>query len=585
MATLEVNGKTVDAMPGDNLIQAARRAGVEIPFYCWHPDLTVVASCRMCLVEVGQRQDDGTVNFDQRLQPACQLPAKPGIIVRTDSEIVRKTQAMTLEQLLLNHPLDCSICDQAGECYLQDYSHKFGNEKSRLQEPKIQRKDKYHIGQQIALFTDRCVMCTRCVRFTREVSGGAELQIIQRGSTEEIDVFPGHGCNDKLAGNVVDLCPVGALCSKDFLYSKRVWWLKSQNSVCPGCSTGCSISIDQNEQQIYRLRPRENPLAQGHFMCDDGRFGFKYIHDERRLTQPLLRGIASEIIPRDVVCSRADDLSFDDKWPHTMDTLRRLLRERIGKTPERSIALFSPFMTVEEAFLLATFLRKISPRSNLAMGPIPVVGENDYYPKFPNGSSAPADKARFTIRSEKCPNRAGVAWVIDHFQRPGLGLDEVIVRAKRNEWDTAIMTGGYPETWVTADFNSAFQSVTLLVVQDIFPSLLSERAQIVIPGGSFAERNGSFVNHSGLVQAIRPAIRSPGQARPDGRIFWELAEREGLFDPVSVRREMAATIKAFARFANETLEPNGISLTDSVRLSETKAAVANGSSGSTGAGS
>ena len=163
-----------------------------------------------------------------------------GPVIRTDTEKVRASQAQQLEYLLLNHPLDCSICDQAGECYLQDYTYKFGNAHSRLHEPKVQRVDKYHIGDEIALFTDRCVMCTRCVRFTREYSGTSELQVISRGSVEEIDVFPGEPCNNKLAGNVVDLCPVGALCSKDFLYEQRVWWLKSKKSVCQDCSTGCS---------------------------------------------------------------------------------------------------------------------------------------------------------------------------------------------------------------------------------------------------------------------------------------------------------------------------------------------------------
>src|SRR5206468_4029803 len=143
-----------------------------------------------------------------------------------------------------------------------------------------------YIGDEITLFTDRCIMCSRCVRFTREISGTAELEIINRGNHAEIDIFPGHPCNNKLAGNVVDLCPVGALCSKDFLYKQRVWWLKSADSVCPDCSTGCSIKIDQNNETVYRLKPRSNPQAQGDFICDDGRFGWKYIHSDQRLKRP-----------------------------------------------------------------------------------------------------------------------------------------------------------------------------------------------------------------------------------------------------------------------------------------------------------
>ncbi|MGN6133490.1 MAG: 2Fe-2S iron-sulfur cluster-binding protein, partial [Aureliella sp.] len=203
MGTVLVNDIEVEVDPKDNLILAARRAGVEVPHYCWHQDLSVVASCRMCLVEVGEKKPDGSIVMQPKLIPGCQTLAKPGTVIRTDSDKVRASQAQQLEYLLLNHPLDCSICDQAGECYLQDYTYKFGNVHSRLQEPKVQRADKYHIGDQIALFTDRCVMCTRCVRFTREISGTSELHVISRGSVEEIEVFPDEPCNNKLAGNVV----------------------------------------------------------------------------------------------------------------------------------------------------------------------------------------------------------------------------------------------------------------------------------------------------------------------------------------------------------------------------------------------
>src|SRR5690349_7336568 len=290
MATVYVNDKPVDIGNDKlNLIQAALRGGVQIPYYCWHPALTVVASCRMCLVEVGERKPDGTVTMQPKVVPACQTPAKDGTIVITNSDKARHAQMQTLESLLLNHPLDCPVCDKAGECLLQDYSFGFGRSQSRMIDEKNQPPNKNHIGDQITLFTDRCIMCSRCVRFTREISGTAELQVINRGNHSEIDIFPDQPCNNKLAGNVVDLCPVGALCSKDFLYKQRVWWLRTANSVCPNCSTGCSVYVDECEDHVYRLRPRGNPLAQGSFMCDEGRFGWKYIHGEGRLTLPEQR--------------------------------------------------------------------------------------------------------------------------------------------------------------------------------------------------------------------------------------------------------------------------------------------------------
>src|SRR5216683_3524993 len=230
MAVVYVNNKPVDIGNEKlNLIQAALKGGVFIPHYCWHPALTVVASCRMCL-------------------------------------------------------------DKAGERLLQDFSYNYGRSQSRMIDEKNAPPNKPHLSDTITLFTDRCIMCSRCVRFTREVSGTAELQVVNRGDHSEIDIFPGQPCNNNLAGNVVDICPVGALCSKDFLYKQRVWYLKNTNSVCPDCSTGCSIHLDTNKNIVYRLRPRENPKAQGHFMCDLGRFGYHYVNSDKRIVRPEVRG-------------------------------------------------------------------------------------------------------------------------------------------------------------------------------------------------------------------------------------------------------------------------------------------------------
>src|SRR5438309_6574761 len=287
MATVYVNDKPIDI--GNerlNLIQAAAKGGVQVPYYCWHPALTVVASCRMCLVEVGERKPDGTVAMQPKVVPGCQTPARDGTVIVTNSDKARHAQAQTLESLLLNHPLDCPVCDKAGECLLQDFSYRYGRSQSRMVDEKNTPPNKPDIGAHIALFTDRCIMCSRCVRFTREISGTAELQVINRGEHAEIDIFPGEPVNNKLAGNVVDLCPVGALCSKDFLYTQRVWFLKSTNSVCPDCSTGCSVHVDHNKDIVYRLRPRENPQAQGHFMCDEGRFGYAYVNERARIELP-----------------------------------------------------------------------------------------------------------------------------------------------------------------------------------------------------------------------------------------------------------------------------------------------------------
>ncbi len=547
MATIIVNGKDLEI--GDqerlNLIQAAGRAGVEVPHYCWHPALTVVASCRMCLVEVGDKKPDGTVAMQPRVVPACQTPAKHGTVVVTNSKKAKDAQAATLEYLLLNHPLDCPVCDQAGECFLQDYSFKFGRGVSRLKEDKLLRPDKDHIGQNIALFTDRCVMCSRCVRFTREISGTAELQVINRGDHAEIDIFDGHACDNKLAGNVVDICPVGALCSKDFLYKQRVWFLQSKKSVCPNCSTGCSIHVDQNKNIVYRLRPRFNPQAQGHFMCDEGRFGYRYVNSRDRLTTPLARGENGQVpVPWDVVLAE----------------IRQELTEKAPELGPLMAAALSPWLTCEEAYLAAKFFKGLNEDVTVAMGPIPRVGEDDHYPKGPRGESPPAERVKFTIRAEKCPNRRGVEEIAKHFQTALMGFDALWEQITEGITRVLYLFGGYPFPWLTEEQAELLQKLDLLIVQDILPSPASALAKFVLPGGSFAEKDGTFVNHAGLAQAIHAAIRSPGEARPDGRILMELLGRRGLFHAATVRKEMAGEVGYFAKLP-DVMPEHGVFLT------------------------
>ncbi len=227
MPTVIVDGKEVEIGAGERLngIQVAQRAGVEVPHYCWHAGLSVVASCRMCLVETGKKDAaTGKIQMMPKLVPACQTPATDGTVFVTNSESVQKARAMVEEDLLLRHPVDCSICDKAGECSLQDYHFEYGREERRA-DVKPFHSRRRDLGDTITLFVDRCVMCTRCVRFTREITGTAELMVANRGAHEEIDVFPGFPLDNKMSGNVSDICPVGALGDLDFLYSQRVWFM------------------------------------------------------------------------------------------------------------------------------------------------------------------------------------------------------------------------------------------------------------------------------------------------------------------------------------------------------------------------
>lgn len=530
MATVHVNNKPVDI--GDdklNVIQAAQRGGTFIPHYCWHPALSVVASCRMCLVEVGERKPDGSVVMQPKVVPGCQTPVKDGTVIVTNSEKTRAAQMQTLEGLLLNHPLDCPVCDKAGECLLQDFSYRYGRAQSRMIDEKNQPPNKEHIGEQIKLFTDRCIMCSRCVRFTREISGTAELQIINRGSHSEIDVFPGEPCNNKLAGNVVDLCPVGALCSKDFLYKQRVWYLKSQPSVCADCSTGCSIHVDSNKDIVYRLRPRYNPQAQGHFMCDLGRFGYHYVNSAERLMQPVVRGAVVH------------------DWADAIANLRDDLIDAVSRDGSTVAAVLSPFLTCEEAFLLAKFFKGLSGEVRLALGPVPVLGEDDTYPKDRRGR--PVQPVKFTIHAEKCPNRKGVEEVIRHFQGDVTGFGDILKAVAAGQLQALYLAAGYPPrpgAWITEEQAAPLKRLELVVLQDIWPSPAVAAAHYVLPGATFAEKEGTFVNHAGLAQALQWAVSPPENCRADGQIALDLLERPGLVHAPSLRAELAAEVSYFA---------------------------------------
>lgn len=542
-----------------NCIQAAQQAGVFIPHYCWHEALSVVASCRMCLIEVGEWKD-GKVVMQPKVVPGCQTPVRDGMVIvtgeydRRDPALpalpydaaylqagppgtrAKKAQADTLEALLLNHPLDCPVCDKAGECLLQDFSFRYGRATSRMIDPKNTPPNKPHISSKITLFTDRCIMCTRCVRFTREISGTGELCVVRRGHHEEIDIFPGRPLENKLAGNVVDLCPVGALGSKDFLYKQRVWYLHTQASVCGLCSTGCSIYVDSNKDIVYRLRPRHNPQVNGHFMCDEGRYGYHFNQSSQRIRRASWQQRpAPESSP-----TQAGTRKWLP-WPRLVPQLRQAWQQGADNPHARLVLVLSPFLTVEEAYLLTVAVRTLTPQVQLALGPVPVVGEDDYYPKDVHGR--PIEPTKFVIRAEKCPNRQGVSAVLQHFSDRILTFAEVITQ----NWDALWFAGGYPDVTAVDQAWSATQSPPpLLVVQDLFPSRWTQAATFVLPATSPFEKEGTFINHSGVAQSFPRAVRPLMQSRGELQLAHELLGRSGLVRAVAVRAEVARAIAALA---------------------------------------
>lgn len=546
MPTVYVNDVPVEIGTDKlNCVQVAERAAQFVPHYCYHEALTVVASCRMCLIEMGELKD-GKVTMIPKVFPGCQTPVKDGTVIvtgdydkkppghdplpydpkYTPGKLAKKSQADTLEGLLLNHPLDCPVCDKAGECKLQDYSYKYGRSESRMVDQKNTPPNKPELSSKITLFTDRCIMCTRCVRFTREISGTAELMVTNRGHHEEIDVFPGRPLENKLAGNVVDLCPVGALGSKDFLYTQRVWYLKDTDGVCSLCSTGCSIHVDTNKEIVYRLRPRPNPAAQGHFMCDEGRWGYHFVNSSERIVRPLMR---------------TDTGLSPTSWNELLPKVRGEIADASIANPRGLVLVLSPFLTAEEAFLWGTFIKGLSKDARLVLGPVPVVGEDDRYPKDVHGT--PVEPAKFTIHAEKCPNKNGVSAVLKQLQGEVIPFEKI---AGETGVSALIFVGGYPngEHLKTA-FPKNWSAPSLLIVQDLFLSPLTEQAKYVLPGTASFEKDGTFVNHAGLAQTFPRAVRPPVEARGELQTAADLLGRKGLVQPAAMRKELAAAVPFF----------------------------------------
>jgi NADH-quinone oxidoreductase subunit G len=356
MPKITVDGKTIEAKDKSMILQAVLDAGGHIPHYCYHQGLSMPASCRICLVEV-----EGI----PKLVPSCNTPVRDGMVVHSQSSKAIANQKQVMEYLLVNHPLDCPVCDQAGECGLQDYSYEYGRSQSRFEEDKA-KKPKKDVGDNIYLYSDRCIMCTRCVRFTREISGTSELFVEGRGHREEIDIFPGKPLNNKLAGNVVDLCPVGALLDKDFLFKQRVWFLKSTPSISPVDAGGENIYLNHNEGVIYRIKPRFNADVNQWWISDETRYSYKVVGDEKRLRNARRLQYGQQV---EAAGGFAKSIEEADAGVRTAS----------GGAAGSLYGVFSPMMACEEAYLLGKYLRSIDPQAILVLGPVPSAGENETF--------------------------------------------------------------------------------------------------------------------------------------------------------------------------------------------------------------
>ena len=504
MATIIINGSEYPIPEGEklNAIQMAKRVGIDVPYYCWHPALSVVANCRMCEIETGTKDPKtGEIKMMPRLVPGCQTPAKDLTVLVTNSPKVKEHQRMIMEYLLLNHPLDCPVCDQAGECGLQDYSYHYGQASHRFVEERLvnPRKD---VSDLIQLNQDRCIMCTRCVRFTREITRTGELEVMRRGNHAEIAVFPGHTLDaNPLAGNVVDICPVGALLDKDFLHKQRVWFLSKHDSVCTRCSTGCNISAEENKGRLWRFKPRSNPHVNDYWMCDEGRYSYKAANDPGLLAAMYVR--------------KNDDLQevpVDEAMTAVDRGLRQVL-ERGGHVA----GVLSPFLTVEEAYLMARYIKGLNPANVLALGPVPSRGSDvtirPDQTKGRTGDTSFVVSRPFTIHAEKCPDRQGVEAILSHFQGAVITFEELSRRVAAGEFQGLYVASDSIDPWIDEAASRELRSrVGFLVLQDTNVTPLAHLADVVLAGATFAEKAGCYVNADGRLQYAGAAL-PPREAR------------------------------------------------------------------------
>ncbi len=538
MASIIINGQEHAIPAGEklNAIQMAKRAGVDIPYYCWHPALSVVANCRMCEIEVGSKDlKTGEIRMIPKLVPGCQTPAKDGTVLVTDSKKVKEHQRMIMELLLINHPLDCPVCDQAGECGLQDYSYEFGQANHRFVEERTvnPRKD---VSDLIQLNADRCIMCTRCVRFTREITHSGELQVMGRGDHTEIDIFPGYPVANPLAGNVVDICPVGALLDKDFLHSQRVWFLSKHDTVCTRCSTGCNTSSEENRGELWRFKPRHNPKVNDYWICDEGRYSYKAANDPALLGAMYLR-------------------EKEDLKPKPIEQALTAVHRELAKTVEQGgviAGVLSPFLTVEEAFMLASYLKTLSPRSVLFLGPVPSKGVDlTVKPDMTTGRTGDTTfivPRPFTIHAEKCPNRKGVEAILDHYQGEVIGWEAFSKRSANGEFKAVYIASDSIDPWIDETESKAIRKgIGYLIVQDTNVTPLAQLADAVLAGATFAEKAGCYVNADGRIQYSEAALPPRDGSLPDLDIFAILSGRG--VGPVSSRevlKEVARVVPSFA---------------------------------------
>jgi NADH-quinone oxidoreductase subunit G len=532
MLNVQVDGEWKQFPKGTRLIEACMKSGHFIPHYCYHPKLSSPGNCRMCLVELGMPKmsperkpvlgADGRPEIAWSPRPAisCATEISEGMAVRTESPLAQECRKGVMEFLLINHPLDCPICDQAGECRLQEFSVEFGTGESRFVEEKVKKPKRVDIGKHIVLDDERCIMCSRCVRFMQEIAHDDVLGFLNRGSHTTLTVYPGRRLDNNYSLNTVDICPVGALTSKDFRFSMRVWFLRETKSIDVNCGNGTNILIGSRENIIYRITPRENDFVNSCWMPDSHRLNFHYVNSSERLKEPIIKG---------------ED--FRPSWPRAI----RSAAEQLMAHPKATAMIASARMTNEELFLARRLAQALD------------IDLFDVLPRPQKGDG-------FLISEDGNPNTQGATLI-------GLAtgrLQEIASAVSNGTIKSLLVLGedacecGIPE--------DALKKLDSLVVTAILPNKTTACASVLLPAASWAEKRGSMLNVKGRLQRLNRAISSPGKARDDWEILRDLLQAvsgsNGTYTVDELFKQMAAEIPTLEGLSLSRIGDLGVDLAE-----------------------
>jgi len=480
MPTVTVNGVSVEVPDGINVVKAAEMAGQEIPHYCYHPALSVAGNCRMCLIDI-RAMSAKQPNPLPKLQIGCNTIVADGMVVETNNPRVEEARRGVLEFLLINHPIDCPICDQAGECKLQEYYMDYGRHHSRFALEQKRHKHKVvEVGPDIMLDQERCILCTRCVRFLEEVTGTNELCVKERGDHSELSLASGKSVDNPYATNIVDLCPVGALTSREFRFQARVWYLDSVPSVCTGCATGCNVDVHFRRDSLYRIKPRANAAVNGYWMCDEGRRTWRANHGDHRLVASYDRR-GEEFVQVDATEAVSRSAA---------------LLQACGKVA----VVASASVSLEEGYLLGCIAH------NLGSGPCTVLSPP---------TSDIADDGKL-ISTDRYPNRAGLL-ALGYRESGALPADVDGVLVARCDAVAADESAWGPR----------LEAMRATVVVDDRISKTMAYADAVLAIASHFEAPATLVNRKGRLQVLGAAVATPGAAIAGWQSLAELLEALG----------------------------------------------------------